>query len=129
MSVLLSTDSDATLGSFQSNVELLYHMQLGPEPLQTCIMDTMKRYAVTVTGRVQGVFFRQTALQIATGLGLTGFARNQPDGSVYIEVEGEEVKLQKFLEWCREGPQLAVVKDVSYRGQKPKGSQEFEIRY
>ena len=85
----------------------------------------MKRYKITVFGRVQGVLFRTTAQQVATQLGLTGLARNEPDGSVYIEVEGAEAKLQEFLAWCRAGPPLAEVSDVSYKQDAPKGYNHF----
>ena len=74
----------------------------------------MQRYKITVTGKVQGVFFRQTAKEVADRLSLTGFARNEPDGSVHIEVEGEKAALQDFLEWCRKGPKAATVSAVRY---------------
>ena len=59
--------------------------------------------AIRVYGRVQGVFFRQSAKQRALASGLVGYARNEPDGSVQIEVEGETVALDRFTTWCRVG--------------------------
>ncbi len=88
----------------------------------------MKRYIITVTGKVQGVFFRDTARQVATQLGLTGFARNEPDGSVYIEVEGEEPVLDKFLQWCPKGSQYSEVQGVEHSEHDPVGHQGFEIK-
>lgn len=64
---------------------------------------------ITITGHVQGVFFRSTAEKLAQSLQLTGFIRNQPDGSVYLEVEGNNADLDKFVAWCRQGPPLAQV--------------------
>ena len=88
----------------------------------------MHRYKITVTGKVQGVFFRDTARQVATRLGLRGFARNEPDGSVYIEVEGEELALQEFLKWCPEGSQYAEVQSVIHSEDEAIGHHGFEIR-
>lgn len=87
----------------------------------------MKRYIITVTGKVQGVFFRDTARQIAARLGLTGFARNEPDGSVYIEAEGDTDALHQFLWWCSKGPDKAKVASVTHTEQQPAGYQNFEV--
>jgi acylphosphatase len=72
------------------------------------------RIAITVTGRVQGVFFRASAHREAERLALAGLARNQPDGSVYLEVEGPEPALEQFLAWCHTGPDLAQVESASH---------------
>lgn len=87
----------------------------------------MQRYVITVTGKVQGVFFRDTARRVATDLGLAGFARNDPGGSVYIEVEGDEPSLQQFLAWCQTGPAQAKVSQVTHRKENPVGHQGFVI--
>ena len=65
---------------------------------------------IKIHGQVQGVFFRHSARQKAEELGIKGFAGNEPDDSVYIEAEGEEENLKKFLDWCRQGPDSAEVK-------------------
>jgi len=65
---------------------------------------------IKIHGQVQGVFFRESARQKAEELGIKGFARNEPDDSVYIEAEAEEENLKKFLDWCRQGPASAEVK-------------------
>ncbi|MCX6765750.1 MAG: acylphosphatase [Candidatus Moranbacteria bacterium] len=72
---------------------------------------------IKIYGRVQGVFFRHSAREKAEELGISGFARNEPDGTVYIEAEGGKVKLEKFLEWCRKGPPLARVEKVDFEYQ------------
>lgn len=73
----------------------------------------MKKLAVKIYGRVQGVGFRYAAAEEAGKLGIALLAaRNEPDGSVYIEAEGEEAALQKFLAWCRRGPRGAKVERV-----------------
>lgn len=88
----------------------------------------MKRYAISVTGKVQGVFFRDTTQRVASRLGLTGFVRNQPDGSVYIEAEGDENSLQQLLTWCQDGPQHAAVENVSHSELRPVGDKSFTIQ-
>jgi acylphosphatase len=84
------------------------------------------RYKIKVTGRVQGVFFRVKAREEALRLRLTGLARNDPDGSVYIEVEGAELDLKKFLQWCHVGPELAEVTEVTFETSEPMGYKTFE---
>ena len=74
----------------------------------------IKHLSVKVFGRVQRVFFRYSAKQKAKELGIKGFVRNEEDGLVYIEAEGEEENLKQFLDWCRRGPFLAKVKKVEF---------------
>jgi len=72
-----------------------------------------KHYNIKVCGRVQGVFFRVSTQQEAIRLGLHGFVRNEPDGSVYLEVEGEEKPLATLLTWIRlGGPPRGEVDDI-----------------
>jgi acylphosphatase len=82
---------------------------------------------IRVHGQVQGVFFRVSARDEARRLGLTGFARNEPDGSVYIEVEGDEQALERFVAWCRQGPPDAVVERVEVQEGQPRGYADFAI--
>lgn len=81
-----------------------------------------KHLNIRVFGQVQGVFFRHSARQKAEELGIKGFAKNEPDDSVYIEAEGEEENLKKFLDWCYQGPAFAQVKKV-----ESKFSSEIKI--
>lgn len=68
-----------------------------------------KHLDVRIYGRVQGVGFRYGARERALKLKLAGFARNERDGSVYIEAEGGEEDLKKFLKWCGKGSWSAEV--------------------
>lgn len=68
-----------------------------------------KHFNITVRGLVQGVFFRASTEEQAASLKISGLVRNEPDGSVYIEAEGEEAALEEFIEWCHKGPPRAVV--------------------
>ena len=65
-----------------------------------------------VSGRVQGVFFRASTRQQAIALGLTGYARNLPDGRVEVLACGDDTALQTLLVWLREGPDGATVSGV-----------------
>jgi acylphosphatase len=88
----------------------------------------MMTFAITVSGRVQGVFFRASTRDKAKSLGLIGFVKNQPDGSVYIEACGEVEKLQELVDWCHQGPSQAVVENVETSEISPGGYASFEIR-
>jgi acylphosphatase len=88
----------------------------------------MKHYAIRVTGKVQGVFFRASTQRQAERLNVKGFVRNEPDGSVYIEAEGLPDALEQFLNWCKHGPSGAVVKHCEVLEGHLKGFKEFEIR-
>lgn len=82
---------------------------------------------IKICGLVQGIFFRATAKEQADKLGLTGFAKNLPDGSVYIEAEGEENNLDKFVEWCNKGPMMARVEKVEVTEASVKEFKRFEV--
>lgn len=71
-----------------------------------------KGVILKVYGKVQGVGFRFYTQKEALELGLKGFVQNKPDGSVYIEAEGESDKLERFILWCEEGPSWARVTKV-----------------
>lgn len=86
-------------------------------------------YTIRVYGKVQGVFFRASARDKAEALGILGWVKNEPDGSVRLEAEGPEDKLQEFLSWCKQGPTHAKVEKVVYEEDKPQGFARFEIRH
>ena len=88
----------------------------------------MKHYNIKVQGHVQGVGFRYAVRQTAEQYSITGFARNVPDGSVYIEAEGEEFNLDLFLAWCRKGPGYGRVDKVFHTESTIQGFWKFEIR-
>jgi len=84
---------------------------------------------VTVTGRVQGVSFRWYAVQEAAKLGVTGWVRNEPDGSVAGHFEGDADAVEAMIDWCREGPGPARVQRVARRDAAVTGARSFEVRY
>ncbi len=87
----------------------------------------MKHLNIHIYGGVQGVNFRYGAREKALALGVAGFARNEPDGSVYIEAEGKEAALKAFVEWCREGPPFAHVGRVDVQEGERKGYKDFTV--
>ena len=82
----------------------------------------MIRVHLIVKGEVQGVFYRASAREEATQLGLGGWVRNLPDGDVEAEVEGPEETVQDFVRWCRKGPPASVVSDVEVERREYAGS-------
>lgn len=86
-----------------------------------------KHFNIKIFGQVQGVFFRASAREKATSLGINGFVQNQPNGSVYIEAEGENDGLNQFLSWCHEGPSAASVDEVKITEGPLKNFSGFSI--
>jgi acylphosphatase len=84
---------------------------------------------VSVTGRVQGVFFRAWARDQAIELGVTGWVRNCPDGRVDMHIEGEEAAVQKMIERLRRGPPSAQVDDVHLWDVETFDFDDFEVRH
>jgi acylphosphatase len=79
------------------------------------------RVHLLIEGRVQGVFFRASAQAEASRLGLTGWARNRPDGAVEIVAEGKRKKLDDWIAWCRHGPRGAGVENVRIEWEEFSG--------
>ena len=82
----------------------------------------------TGTGRVQGGSFRYYAEREATRIGLGGWVRNEPDGSVAAHVEGDPGAVDGFVRWCHEGPRLARVERVDVRCSDDEGRTSFGVR-
>ncbi len=88
----------------------------------------MKHYNLRITGKVQGVWFRASTRDKAREVGVNGFVRNEPDGSVYAELEGEESDVQELIDWCHKGPERARVEEVEVEEGSSKGFDDFEVR-
>jgi acylphosphatase len=86
------------------------------------------RRRVVVHGRVQGVFFRDTARRMAQSRGLGGWVRNAPDGTVRAVFEGEVDAVDSMVRWCGQGPRGAVVERVEVTDEETEGLTEFRIR-
>lgn len=82
---------------------------------------TPARLHLVVSGRVQGVFYRQSTADAAAGLRLRGFVRNLPDGRVEVVAEGARAALEALLAFCRRGPPAARVEGVEAAWGEPAG--------
>jgi acylphosphatase len=89
----------------------------------------VKAIQARVTGRVQGVSFRWYAQDQARTLGVRGWVRNEPDGSVLLHAEGDDEAVDSLVEWCRQGPSMAKVSNVAVREAAPSGATSFDIGY
>lgn len=87
----------------------------------------MKHLNIKIHGKVQGVFYRVTTKAVADLLSVKGFIKNEKDGTVYIEAEGDEFSLGEFLEFCHKGSDKAVVEKVETIETELKNYRNFEI--
>ncbi len=87
----------------------------------------MVRYRVVVTGRVQGVWYRESCRREATAAGVAGWVRNGSDGTVEAVLEGEQAAVDRVVAWMRTGPRHAVVTGLDVRLETPAGVQGFTV--
>lgn len=92
-------------------------------------MSELTRTRVVVTGRVQGVFFRDSVRRVAVSEGVGGWVRNRSDGAVEAVFEGDETAVTRCVEYCRHGPERALVREVEVYDEEPAGEQAFEITW
>lgn len=85
------------------------------------------RKRLLVSGIVQGVFFRDSARRVARDNQLAGSARNLPDGTLEIVLEGSEGSVAEVIAWTRNGPDLARVEEVEIVDEEPQGLTDFTI--
>lgn len=86
------------------------------------------RVLVRIRGRVQGVFFREETRRRAESLGIDGWIRNLPDGSVEAAFEGEAERVESMVGWCKRGPRGAMVESIEAAQEPPTGERGFEVR-
>jgi len=87
-----------------------------------------KRLHLIIEGRVQGVWFRDSTRRQAVSLGVYGWVKNLPDGTVETVFEGESARVERLAAWCRQGPPGALVTRVNEQEQEFKGEfSSFEI--
>lgn len=90
-------------------------------------MDVV-RYRVIVSGRVQGVWYRESCMREATAAGVSGWIRNNYDGTVEAALEGHPATVDRVLAWMRTGPPRAVVTAVEVTPEAPHGEHGFAVR-
>jgi acylphosphatase len=86
------------------------------------------RAHVRVRGRVQGVFFRAETRERARSLGIDGWVRNAPDGTVEAVLEGDRERVESLVRWLGRGPSLAEVDEVDVTWDEPRGESGFDVR-
>jgi acylphosphatase len=86
------------------------------------------RRRVVVHGRVQGVFFRDSAQERGRAHGVAGWVRNRPDGAVEAVLEGPAEAVDRVVRFLENGPPRAEVSDIEVREEEPEGLSGFEIR-
>ncbi len=86
-----------------------------------------KAYRITVSGKVQGVWYRASTKKMAEDLGIMGSVRNLPNGSVEILAEGPSEALGKMVNWCLEGPKAARVDHIVIKEQAVQSYHAFSI--
>lgn len=87
-------------------------------------------YELVVTGRVQGVFFRDSLRRVAGTHGVVGWVRNEPNGTVRAHLEGDQDDVSLVLDWIRRGgPDGARVDAVDLADREPRGLVDFTILY
>jgi acylphosphatase len=86
------------------------------------------RRRVVVTGRVQGVWFRESCRREAASLGVAGWVRNRADGAVEAAFEGPSDRVLAMVTWCRIGPPHADVDAIDVVDEEPQGTVGFQVR-
>jgi acylphosphatase len=86
------------------------------------------RKRVIVAGDVQGVFFRDSCRRQAESAGVGGWVTNRPDGRVEACFEGDPEAVEAMLDWCRQGPSQADVRDLDVTDEEPRGETDFRVR-
>ena len=92
-------------------------------------MTDKTRVHLLISGRVQGVLFRDYTKNAAKEFGIFGFVRNLLDGRVEVVCEGEKESVEKFLEWCKQGSPLSKIENVGVSFEEYKGEfKDFSVR-
>jgi acylphosphatase len=86
-----------------------------------------RRVKLTIEGRVQGVFFRESARRRAEELKLKGYVKNLPDGRVESVAQGSLSDVEKFIAWCRRGPPLASVRGIQVEDEQVSSSDSASL--
>ena len=87
----------------------------------------MKTISIIISGKVQGVFFRQSSQEMAESLGITGTVKNQPNGDVRILATGTREQLDALVKWCHQGPRRAEVASVTIEEVTTENFEGFRI--
>ncbi|MEO6838998.1 MAG: acylphosphatase [Ginsengibacter sp.] len=87
----------------------------------------METVHLLITGKVQGVFFRETSRKMAEKLNIKGWIKNTTDDKVEAMITGEEMNLEEFIKWCKVGPERADVEEVKISKEPLSNFEKFEV--
>ena len=87
----------------------------------------MKTVHLLITGKVQAVFFRESARKLAEKLNIKGWIKNRPDEKVEAMISGDESDINDFINWCHTGPKRAEVADVIVSQQSESKFEKFKV--
>jgi acylphosphatase len=90
-------------------------------------MNHMRSVHLLVQGKVQGVFFRATAKDVAESLQLTGWVKNTAGGEVELQACGDVEKVQRFIDWCKKGPRGAIVTGMEVMDTSDFSFNSFQV--
>lgn len=90
-------------------------------------IKAMPTVHLVIKGKVQGVFYRASAKEVADGLQLTGWVKNTREGDVEAMATGSNEQLQQFIIWCKQGPARAIVDDVLIHFREEEEFDTFKI--
>ena len=92
--------------------------------------NNLQKINIKISGDVQGVLYRYSAVEKAQELGLFGWVKNTSNGGVEVVAEGSKNSLDEFIKWCRQGPSFAKVNNIEVYWEKYKGEYAtFEIKF
>jgi acylphosphatase len=90
-------------------------------------MSNMKTFSIIISGKVQGVFYRQSTKEKAVQLGIKGKVMNLDDGNVQVIATGDEEKLEQLIAWCRQGPPRAVIENIDVKEVPLEAFEGFRV--
>jgi len=88
----------------------------------------IKNVRITVRGRVQNIGFRYFAVKTANTFDIKGFVKNEPDGSVFIEAEGEGPDMELFIEHVKQGPSWAIIRETEISSAPVMNYSDFIVK-
>ena len=88
----------------------------------------MQTVHLLISGKVQGVFFRETSREVAEKLNIKGWIKNIPDEKVEALITGDEKDVRDFIKWCKTGPERAEVKEIIVTKQPETFFEKFEVK-
>jgi acylphosphatase len=104
---------------------------LNPWSISVILLDMAdKRAHLMISGRVQGVFYRDSSKKMADYLGLKGWVKNNPSGQVEMVVQGSEINVKSMIQWCHQGPSRAKVSQVDVKWEtRVEAFEDFKVTH